>query len=77
MSDCDCIKNFEEKLTEKFKDEKFRKPFESLKLDTIFTMPDFKQITYTSVIITLKGQKKKEEKSLSHNYCPFCGKKYS
>lgn len=69
---CDCIDETTKSLREYY-DGKFKKPVESVKLQTLLNLTRGREDTYTEVKIALVGQKKEETASLVHTYCPFCG----
>lgn len=71
---CKCIDEISEKLREHY-DGKFKKPIESVKLQTLLNFTRGSVDTYTEVKIALSGQKKEETLSLAHTYCPFCGER--
>jgi hypothetical protein len=60
------------KLREHY-DGKFKKPIESLQLQTYINFDRGCLDTYTEVKIVLVGRKKEETAVVAHTYCPFCG----
>ncbi|SNR99668.1 hypothetical protein SAMN04488503_2251 [Humidesulfovibrio mexicanus] len=69
---CNCIAEVTKKLREHY-DGKFKKPIESLQLQTYIDFNSGRLGTYTEVKIALVDQKKVETASLVHTFCPFCG----
>lgn len=57
---CDCVEKIEEKLTEKCKEQTFRKSFKSVEIDRAMILVDNGLMlrTYSKAIIELEGQKK-------------------
>lgn len=76
---CDCIAEIEEKLKAHLvAQKKFKKPIQSVKLsEVLMRMHELtlKTSTYTTLLISLEGQKKKATMNISHSFCPFCGVK--
>lgn len=71
---CNCIDEMTKRLREHY-DGKFKKPVESIQLQTCLNFSRGGEDTYTEVKIALVGQKKEETAILAHTYCPFCGEK--
>lgn len=71
---CNCIDEITKKLREHY-DGKFKKPIESLMLQTAISFDRGCLTTYSEIKIALVGQKKEETEILAHTYCPFCGVK--
>ena len=71
---CNCIDVLTKKLRDHY-DGKFKKPIESVQLQTILNFTRGSVDTCTEVKIALVGQKKAETVTLAHTYCPFCGEK--
>ncbi len=69
---CNCIAEVTKKLREHY-DGKFKKPIESLQLQTYINFDRGCLETYSEVKIGLVGRKKEETAVLAHTYCPFCG----
>lgn len=69
---CNCIDEMTKKLRDHC-DGKFKKPIESVILQTCINFERGCLDTYTEVKIALVGQKKEETTILAHTYCPFCG----
>lgn len=71
---CNCINELTTKLRDHY-DGKFKKPIESVRLQTMLNFTRGSVDTCTEVTIALVGQKKEETVTLAHTYCPFCGTK--
>lgn len=74
---CDCIKEIEKKVLEKFPTHNGKK-VEKAKMDTCFIFSEGKVTsgTKTDVQLELVGQKKKIPVAINHSYCPFCGEEH-
>lgn len=70
---CKCIEEVEKEASEMDWKKKKVKSAELQKVVTLF--PKVERFTSSTITVELEGQKKKEEISIRHTYCPFCGKK--
>lgn len=77
---CNCITEIEKETTEHLKDNpRFKKPVSKVRMQgVIFPLINNTLTTRTCNMleIELDGQKARPEMTISHSYCPFCGKKY-
>jgi hypothetical protein len=70
MTTCDCIKKIEERLSDQLRDPRIDRDLLSGKTMSI--------VYYTETIThgKNKGKEKQRQEYITHNYCPWCGKKY-
>lgn len=72
---CNCIKEIEAKVHEKFP-EYNKKKVVQVSADSVYILPKFIRRTYTNFSLQLDGQKKEVDIQINHSYCPFCGTKH-
>jgi len=74
---CDCIAEVEKKLNDHLVEQKkLKKKILSVRLQEVLMRSsglELKSNTYTTLLISLEGQKKKATMNISHSFCPFCG----
>lgn len=79
MMNCDCISEIEERLkSHLIENAQFKKPVVDVKLSEVamlFGAGSLSSNTYTTLLIRLEGQKKKNTMNIVHTFCPFCGVK--
>lgn len=77
---CDCVNDIEARLLENVKASgRHKKPVLSVSLKGVgfpIVRGELQVRTCSTIEVTLDGQKKKDEVSLFHVFCPFCGEKY-
>ncbi|NOR69999.1 MAG: hypothetical protein GQ532_09965 [Methylomarinum sp.] len=76
---CNCISEVTARLKSHLvENPQFKKPVVDVQLSEVamlFGKGDLKSCTYTTLLITLEGQKKKNKTDILHSFCPFCGVK--
>lgn len=71
---CDCIKEIEKKVHEKFPVYN-RKKVLNVSAHVVFKFPDMKSVTTTDFNLELENQKKEVPVAVNHTFCPFCGER--
>lgn len=77
---CDCITEIEKTALDDMQEKKrYKKPVAAVRMEgVVFPITGDKMTTRTCNVleVELEGQKKRQEVSMFHTYCPFCGQKY-
>lgn len=72
---CDCIKRISGEIKDKCQKD-FKKPIQDVQCaGIVLSFASGKAVSTSTFILSLDGQKKKEEIKLAHSFCPFCGEK--